>query len=188
MRCFVAIDLPGEVKTALGALQAKLRAAAPAAEVRWTRPSGLHVTLQFLGEVPEVSLTPVVDAVRGAGARNAAMSLAIASCGAFPTLRRPRAIWAGVDGDLASLVDDVGAALAPLGYAPEARAFRAHVTLGRVRRPGGTGPLAAALEVAGTFHGGTWTAREVVLYRSHLRPTGSVYEALAQVPLLAPCP
>jgi 2'-5' RNA ligase len=188
VRCFVAIELPEEVKSGVGRLQATLREAAPRADVHWTAPAGLHVTLQFLGEVRGVHVPAVCDALTQAGARHAPKPLEVATVDAFPTPSRPRVIVAGIAGDLAGLVADVGSALAPVGYPPETRPFRAHVTLGRVRRPGPLGPLTGAIAGLGRARPGAWTATEVVLFRSHLRPTGSVYEPLARVPLLAPCP
>jgi len=188
LRCFVAIALPEEIRAGVARLQTELRAAAPAADVRWTAPAGLHVTLQFLGEVRGAHVPAVSAALAEAAARHAPPPLAVDAVGAFPTPVQPRILWAGVSGDLAGLAADVGAALAPVGYPPETRPFHAHVTLGRVRRPGPLGPLRAALAGLGRPDGLAWTAREVVLYRSHLRSSGSVYEALAQVPLSAPCP
>src|SRR5262249_61451644 len=88
--------------------------------------------------------------------------------GAFPAARIARVIWAGVvDGaSLAALASDVEAALSTLGFSPEARAFRPHVTLGRVRSRRGLGPLARALaDVTGTPFG-EWTRPDGVRSRS----------------------
>jgi 2'-5' RNA ligase len=68
--------------------------------------------------------------------------------------------------------------MTPLGFAPEGRPFRGHLTLGRVRSPRGTTPLAAHITGRGQDAFGDWTAREVKLYRSHLRPSGAVYEVI----------
>ncbi len=87
---------------------------------------------------------------------------------------------------LAALADAVERAFTPLGFAPEPRAFRAHVTLGRVRSPRGLARLTAAIAAAGAPEFGSWTVEDVVLYRSHLRPSGAVYEPLARVPLGGP--
>jgi 2'-5' RNA ligase len=95
-------------------------------------------------------------------------------------------VWAGItDGlrELGSLAAAVERAVEPLGFEPERRPFRGHVTLGRVRSPRGCGRLARAIEGRGHARYGTWTVAHVVLYRSHLRRTGSVYEPLATLPL-----
>ena len=107
----------------------------------------------------------------------------------LPSARRPRVLWAGLvagTGELAALAAAVEAALVPLGFAPEARPFQGHVTLGRVRSPRGLAPLAAALEAGAGLELGAWRAAEVVLYRSRLRPTGAVHEALSRHALAAP--
>ncbi|HZP42828.1 MAG TPA: RNA 2',3'-cyclic phosphodiesterase [Candidatus Binatia bacterium] len=186
MRCFVAVDVSPDVRAALGAAQAELRAAARRADVRWAEPAQFHVTLQFLGAVSDERVPEVVAAL-GEPARHAApIALAADGLGAFPSVRRPRVVWAGMGGDvaaLARLAGAVGRALAPLGFEPEARGFHAHLTLGRVRSPRGIGRLATALEAARDVALGTWTAPEVVLYQSRLRPTGAVYEAVARLPM-----
>ena len=186
MRCFVALDLPDDVRAALERTQASLRREAPRADLRWVAPAGLHVTLKFLGEVPEDALAPVADAVRATAAAHAAITLALAGLGGFPSLARPRVLWAGIPtgvaevGRLAAALERV---LEPLGFPPENRPFRGHVTIARVRSPRGLGRIRAAIEAAPDVDFGSWTANEVILFRSHLRPTGAEYEALATLPL-----
>jgi 2'-5' RNA ligase len=188
MRLFIAVDLPEALRRVLGQAQVALREAAPTTDVRWTSPERLHITLRFLGEVPEDAVPLLVGVMKRAAAGCPPPELAAAGVGAFPSLSRPRGIWVGIDGPLAGLAAEIGTGLTAAGYPPEPRAFRAHVTLGRVRRSGAPRALATAIDVLGRARFGAWTATEVVLYRSHLRPTGSVYEPLARVPLLAPCP
>jgi 2'-5' RNA ligase len=186
MRCFVAVDLPDPVRDAVRRAQGALRAAAPDADVRWTGAAQLHVTLAFLGEIDPARAAAATDALRAVAGGRAAFPLRAAGLGAFPTARRPRVVWAGIDdpaGGLRALAADVAAALAPLGLAPEARPFRGHVTLARVRSPRGTAPLVRALGAATAPAFGAWSVAAVVLYRSHLHPQGARYEPLAALPL-----
>jgi 2'-5' RNA ligase len=186
VRCFIAIDLSDEVRASLDAVQGRLRASAPRADVRWVAPAGMHLTLKFLGEVPEADLAGVRSALAAAATPAASIALACRGLGAFPGLTRPRVLWAGLRGGL-SEVGQLAAAcersLEPLGYAPEKRPFRGHVTLGRVRSPRGLGPVVRAVEAASEADFGSWTATEVVLYRSHLRRSGAVHEPLERVRL-----
>src|SRR5439155_419839 len=151
VRCFVALDLPDDVRAALERTQASLRREAPRADLRWVAPAGLHVTLKFLGEVPEAALAPVADAVRTTAAAHAGITLALAGLGGFPSLARPRVLWAGIPtgvaevGRLAAALERV---LEPLGFPPESRPFRSHVTIARVRSPRGLGRIRAAIELA----------------------------------------
>jgi RNA 2',3'-cyclic 3'-phosphodiesterase len=186
MRCFVAIDLPPDVRDTLGAAAERLRAVAPRADVRWTAVTAMHLTLAFLGEVAEERVTAIRDALVGVTSWTPPIALVCGALGTFPGAARPRVVWAGiVDGlrELGLLAAGVADALEPLGFAPERRPFRGHVTLGRVRSPRGFSPLARELDAAGRATFGRWTASHVVLYRSHLHRTGSVYEALAVLPL-----
>ena len=186
MRCFVALDLPDDVRAALERTQASLRRRAPRADLRWVDPAGLHVTLKFLGEVPEGELSSVADAVRTTAAAHAAITLALAGLGGFPSLARPRVLWAGIPtgvAELGRLAVAVERALELLGFPPENRPFRGHVTIARVRSPRGLGRIRAAIEAAPEVDFGSWTASEVILFRSHLRPTGAIYEPLATFPL-----
>ena len=77
----------------------------------------------------------------------------------------------------------IAAALAPLGFPPESRPFRGHVTIARVRSPRGIGRIAAAIRAGGDVDFGRWTATDVVLFQSRLRPSGAVYEPLARFAL-----
>jgi 2'-5' RNA ligase len=186
MRCFVAIDLPSDVRGGLGAAGDGLRVVAPRADIRWVATAAMHLTLKFLGEVPEERVAAIRDSLAVVAATTPPMMLTCAGLGVFPGPSRPRVVWAGItDGlrELGLLAAAVERAVEPLGYAPERRPFRGHVTLGRVRSPRGFGPLARAIEGEGRAGFGTWMVAHVVLYRSHLRRTGSVYEPLATLPL-----
>jgi RNA 2',3'-cyclic 3'-phosphodiesterase len=174
------------VRGALGAAGDGLRVVAPRADVRWVAATAMHLTLKFLGGVPEEQVAALRDSLAAVAATTPPMTLTCAGLGVFPGPSRPRVVWAGItDGlrELGSLTAAVERAVEPLGYAPERRPFRGHVTLGRVRSPRGFGPLARAIEHGGRAGFGAWKVAHVVLYRSHLRSTGSVYEPLATLPL-----
>ncbi len=201
MRCFVAIDLSVDVRSALLEVQGRLRAAAGRADVRWVDPPGLHLTLKFLGRVEDAQVSELASALAAASASIPPLELTTGGVGAFPTLTRPRVVWVGLAAgasEVVRLAVAVDRAFAPLGFPPEARPFHPHVTLARVRSPRGLGPLVKAMagEMAGATarpvargeaaRASTWGAREVVLYQSHLKPTGAVYEAVARLPLGTP--
>jgi 2'-5' RNA ligase len=184
VRCFVAVDVPDAVRAAVGAAQAVLRAANPRADVGWVDVAKLHVTLKFLGEVPEAQVVAMSEALAGVAGRHAAFELTASGVGCFPAPSRPRVLWIGlVDGlrELGLLAADVERACAGLGYPPEGRPFRGHATIGRVRSPRGIGRLVHAIDGLTERRFGTWRVQELVLYRSHLRGArGSLYEPLAR--------
>jgi RNA 2',3'-cyclic 3'-phosphodiesterase len=187
-RLFVALDPPDAVRRRAVALVAELRRSGGRAadEVRWVAAENVHLTLQFLGAVPEERVAAVTEAVRTVAAQAAPLDLELSGAGGFPNARRPRVLWAGLTGDvagLAALVTSLGRALAPLGYAPEERPFSPHLTLGRARDGRGAPGLAVALAQAAELPAAPWRAAEVTLFESHLSPKGPRYEALLRAPL-----
>jgi len=192
-RLFVALDPPDPVRRRLAALGVDLRRTAGRAadEVRWVPPENVHLTLQFLGAVPEERVAAVEAALRAAAAEAHPLSLEVKGAGGFPNARRPRVVWAGLAGDVAALealVLGLGRRLAPLGFAPEERPFSPHLTLGRARDGRGATGLAGGLARAAEASGAPWRAAEVVLVESHLSPKGPRYEIVARAPLGAAPP
>lgn len=113
-------------------------AAAPLREtlpLSWVTEDRLHLTLRFLGERSPEEVARLGDALAERAAPHAPLLLNIGGVGAFPSFRRPRVIWMGIAADpkLELLRHDVELACGALGVEPEGRAFRPHVTLGRVR-------------------------------------------------------
>jgi 2'-5' RNA ligase len=190
-RLFVALEPTDAVRRRLAAIAGELRRAAGRAadDVRWVQPENVHLTLQFLGAVPDARVGDVGEAVRAAAAGSRALSLEVKGAGGFPNARRPRVVWIGLAGDvepLVALVQDLGRRLAPLGFPPEDRPFSPHLTLGRARDGRGAPGLAGALAQAAQADGVAWRTSEVVLFESHLSPHGPRYEAIVRAPLGAP--
>ncbi len=187
-RLFVALDPSEPVRRRIAALAAELRrdAGRAADEIRWVAPENVHLTLQFLGAVPEERVPDVEAAVRAAAAEGRPLALQLQGAGGFPNARRPRVVWAGLAGDvpaLAALAAAVGRRLAPLGFPPEDRPFSPHLTLGRARDGRGAPGLAGALAHAAQAEGAAWRATELLLFESHLSPKGPRYEVIARAPL-----
>ncbi len=136
LRLFVAIELPDEVRNALASAMEMLKRAGATTGLRWVRPEGVHVTLQFLGATEIARVPPLEaalhDAVRGA----LAFDLAPGGLGSFGGRARMRVVWlalGGDDGALAALAQRVVQATAPLGFASREGEFNAHLTLARIR-------------------------------------------------------
>ncbi len=184
IRSFIAVDLEASVLLALRNVQDQLRRAG--GDVRWVRPEGLHVTLKFLGPVQAQRIEEIHAAVAAAVRDQPPLTLQVCGLGAFPNLRRPRVLWAGLEGDdLGALARRVDDALVRLGFAAEPRAFSPHVTLARVNTLKGWGTLEKQIETHGADHFGVSTVAAVHIYRSVLQPGGSVYTLLRTIPLAA---
>ena len=169
IRSFIAIDIGPEVRAALCARTRELARAG--ADARWVRPEGMHATLKFLGGVEPKRLQAVREAVEFVVADTAAMSMSVCGLGAFPTLRRPRVLWAGIQcPGLSELVVAMDSVLSPLEFEPEGRSFHPHITVARVRSLGGWTALAAAFERYKDEDFGHVDVTAITIYRSTLRP------------------
>ncbi len=187
-RLFVALEPPEPVRRRIAAAAEKIRReAGPAAgEVRWVPAENVHLTMQFLGAVPEERVEAVGEAIAAAAAGARPILLEVKGAGGFPNARRPRVVWLGLAGEvepLAGLAAELGTRLAPLGFPPEARPFSAHQTLGRARDQRGAAGLGGALAAAAQAEGVAWRATELVLFESHLSPRGPRYEPVKRAPL-----
>ena len=187
VRLFIACEVPDDVKDSIETLITDLRSRS-GNTVRWIRPEGVHVTLKFLGEVPVKKLPAVKLAIQEAVVGHSPFELEFSSIGTFGGREGLRLMWVGVAGDvlrLEALVRAVNAALAVVGFEPERRPFRPHLTLGRVRDEVGTRTRAEIeVEVGKTeVPQSSWRTTHVSLMRSRLTPQGAVYEVLATFPL-----
>jgi 2'-5' RNA ligase len=173
MRLFVAIDIEPVIASAIFRTMRTLRARAP--DARWSRMESLHLTLKFLGEVPEERERPVTDALAGVSAK--AIRLRIAGLGMFPNVRSPRVLWAGVEPTqtLANLALAVEDAAERLGFARETRPYFPHLTLARSRAPGDLQPLTSEINALEPDFGEE-VADAFYLYQSHPGRGGYDYE------------
>jgi len=194
IRSFVAVELPHEVRDALSGVQSAMKERMQTSEssVRWVRPESIHLTLQFLGDVPIKLLPLVSEAIRKGCGPTSAFDLELAGPGVFPNLRRPRVVWIGLQGDqaamnaLKSLQVAISNELQPLGFKPD-KEFKPHLTLGRVREGARQDDYAAiARAISETNIPQLNTPVRVAgisLMRSELRPSGSVYTQTAYIEL-----
>jgi 2'-5' RNA ligase len=188
VRCFIAVELPEEVKAGLKDIQAQLKSGGSAL-VKWVDPYSVHLTLKFLGGVDGAKISPITAAMEEAAQGIAPFSLKVEGLGAFPNLRRVQVVWVGVSGEvdrLAHLQQRLEAGLAQLGFAPENRRFTPHLTLARVRDRAslaereGLGQLIAGakFEAAHSFPVDT-----VSLMKSQLTREGAIYSRLSAAEL-----
>lgn len=191
MRLFVALDLPADVRRALGDLIARLKPLCP--DARWVRPEGMHVTLKFIGHAVATGDTENLGAVRAALATvhsGQPVEMSFRGVGFFPNASRPRVVWCGVQAseNLAPLAADIDKALEALGISGEDGAFVPHLTLARFKpmRPGkrsrsngGSGEAlrSAAAEMAQNNFGSS-RETEFHLFESITKPGGAEYRKL----------
>jgi len=180
-RGFVAVVPPGDVLDAIEARVAPVRAAH--GDLRWNRREQWHVTLRFLGRVSDVDA--LLAALRESLAREPSVAaVSLGGSGAFANARRASVVWLGVrEGTdaLARIAAAVEAASVAVGFEPEPRAFRAHLTVARVPTPR---DVTAVLTALGDDEAGrAWPVDDVVLVSSDTRADGAVYSEVARIPL-----
>ena len=180
MRLFTGLDLPGDVVANLEELLRRLK---PTARIHWSPPANLHVTTKFIGEWPEARLDELKAALGGLPGRDA-IRVRIRRVGFFPNPHSPRVFWCGIEAPgLGELAADTDAATAALGIERENRPYSPHLTLARIKERVELGPLQGAIAGLASQEFGSFRAAGFYLYRSTLRPSGSVYTKLAEFPL-----
>ena len=169
-RLFVAIDLPAEIKDQI--LSLREHDLPPG---RWARREALHLTLHFIGDVPEAVARAYQRVLAEVDA--AAFDLQIEGVGQFPINDRPRVIWAGVQNtrELRALHEAAGAALEREGFRREGRRFHPHITLMRFRKPIRRGLASRWLAAHIDFHCKPFCVEQFALFESDLQPSGAVY-------------
>ena len=188
IRAFIALQIPQVARSVLNETIQRLSDRVPDG-VRWVDPSGIHLTLKFLGNVAPAKADEVLEAMLQPAASVAPFLINLCGLGTFPNEKKPRVVWAGIQGDLDLLMElqeKLEGAMWGLGFPRERRPFSPHLTLGRVkeqvsnsiRRQIGTG-----LEGVSLVPGEPWLVESVYLVRSQLAPGGATYSNLGSARL-----
>jgi 2'-5' RNA ligase len=187
IRSFIAIDFPEETRKALEDIQKELKQCG--AGVRWVKPGSIHLTLKFLGNIHLAQVEDIALAVAKEVRDQPPITLGAAGLGAFPSRKKPRVIWIGMEGEvqrLSRIQARVENALEPLGFVREKRVFQPHLTIGRVKDRRRLQALIDAMATLDMEPFNSFDADEIILYKSDLRPTGAIYTKLHRMPLAAP--
>ena len=184
IRTFLSIELTSSIRDRIVMLQNRL--AATGADVKWTDAKNLHVTLLFLGEVPDKEVATVYRIAQKAVEGMGEFTMTVEGFGCFPNPRRPRILWVGIGQGTQELVrihDALEEPLVDLGYRREDRKYTPHITLGRVRSARPAERLTQALHELTGWSAGEMTVEQVHVMGSELTPTGPVYTVLGRAPL-----
>jgi 2'-5' RNA ligase len=189
MRLFIAADLDDDARAAVSGAVARFRDQAERVRqgstrgVSWVDARNLHLTLHFLGEIAEVRVPELSDAL-GPALELDAPRVALAGWGVFPPHGPARVIWLGVTagaGTLTSAHAVIGERLRSADITPDTRPFSPHLTVGRVKVSSGQhwNRLAAGMPPVPVCE---WHLPSCTLFQSHLSPAGPTYRALLTIP------
>jgi len=185
MRLFIALPLQAETRAALRQVLEELQKAAPS--VRWVRADQVHLTLRFLGETDRSRVAALQKVIDEIAARGSVLELHLDQFGGFPNLQRPRVIWIGSTDrraieQLGNMARDLETALRKLGFAAETKAFKPHLTLGRLKHPANLGNLVEIVR-EGRLPELRASLTHIGLIQSTLTPQGAIHQTLHEAPL-----
>jgi len=183
-RIFIAVEVAPELQEAIVQTERQLEEAG--AKLRWTKPTNLHFTLRFLGEIPLAQVAKAKIATREAAVGVQPFSIELATVGAFPSLQRPRVVWVGVGEGreaMQALTERLDERLAHYRFPIEDRPFQVHLTLARVRDGREWAGLVRALGQFKDTVVGSQEVHRILVMESHLSPRGPAYTQVEEVEL-----
>jgi 2'-5' RNA ligase len=175
-RLFVAIEIPEEIKIVFTDLQRRFP------DLKWTPPANLHLTIRFIGLVPEVTMKAVQESLRRI--KHGAFRLTVTGLGLFPR-RTGGILWADVHEEpalrqLKQQVDEALCRSAELSL-PDAP-FSPHLTLSRLKESASPALKNLVKEKIGERFG-EFPVTAFTLFRSYLRQSGAIHEAVERYAL-----
>jgi 2'-5' RNA ligase len=177
MRVFIAIDIPNEIRTALKEVQRELRPLTTS--VRWVAAESIHITLKFIGEVPDKGLDDIDTALTGLTWKP--FTVTVRGVGFFPGTRSPRVFWAGMEAPtMQGLGERIESRMERLGFEKEKRAFRPHITLARANNTRIESSFVSGAAQYEEHEFGSFVVDRMFLFKSTLNPSGAVYEKLKE--------
>ena len=187
LRAFIAVEIPHEIQQAIYDKAISVLNKMTNSLIRWVPPENMHLTLKFLGDVSPSNVDMLTQILRTEADSSHCFDIRVGGIGSFPSLRRPRVIYIGIQAPavLETLQHGVESASRRLGYESDERAFSPHLTIGRVKQDASASDqqkIRLALENIHIDSLGTARVDSVHLFKSDLKPSGSVYTKLFSAP------
>lgn len=185
IRSFLAFELPSEIKKVVARVSEELRQST--LKARWVKVDNIHLTVVFMGNIETEDIPAIAQGVNEVCQTFGSFDLSIKGVGCFPNRSNPRVLWLGLDGDLEPMSDFRDALqgnLTGFGIKEEKRKFKPHLTLGRFRKPkkmdSNEEQLLSKYE---DLSSPVCSLKELILFKSDLKPTGAVYTKMEAWPL-----
>ena len=182
IRSFIALPTEPNVQQTIAEIQAKLKMTK--VDMKWESQDKFHITLMFLGNVEQSKLDSLSIALEKSIQQFPSFTITYESIGAFPNIHTPRVVWISTKyrKPILDLQETAGRLCTEFGFPKEDRAFHPHITLGRVKETRNFVRLTEAIKTI-TFEPIETLCSEVLLMRSELRPSGSIYTIMKSFPL-----
>lgn len=178
MRCFIAIDMPDDIKKSvfelINGVDYKVKG------IKWVPPENIHLTLKFLGEIKEEQLKEIKSRLDFISSNHKEFDIIISKIGGFPSLKNPNVLWIGIDHseELCRLYEDIANAMFDLGFEKEDRKFSPHLTIARIKDKKNIDPIIKSLITLKDKSFGSVKVQEILLMKSVLKPTGAEYSKI----------
>lgn len=184
IRCFIALELPSDIQSILGEMIGHLKTSG--ADVKWVDPGNIHLTLKFLGEIPETDAILIGLGLNTLKGKLKTIDSGVGRLGAFPSLERPKVIWAGLSHgaeEIKVIYREMEDLTADISEEEKGREFRPHLTLGRVRSNKNLQQLTDKLREI-KFVDRQFNFTRLALIKSTLTREGAIYSELNEVELV----
>jgi len=188
MRTFIAVDFPPEIIAKVAKIIQYFKTQTPEKAMKWVPVENLHLTVKFLGDVPENKLDQVKTILSSSLKRTPSFNIEIGGLGIHPNKNKPRVIWLNIacDQELIDIHQNLNMALVPAGIEPENRKYSPHLTIARIRKQTGKDTRQEVGRTLAQFRVDRLdkvTINEIILYKSELTRNGPIYTPLLTQPL-----
>ncbi|MBI5631931.1 MAG: RNA 2',3'-cyclic phosphodiesterase [Nitrospirae bacterium] len=183
IRSFIAIKLPEGIKRSITDLITRLKTLGT--DVTWVSAEKIHLTLKFLGNTDDSLLPKIKESMSKKLSHYNAFYIKIVGVGCFPSERRPRVLWVGIENSdaLKDMQKDIDSGVSEFGFALEDRPFSPHLTIGRVRSQRGIAELLRRFAEFRTTDFGIVEATSIYIMKSELKPAGAEHTSIAEIPI-----
>jgi len=187
LRAFIAISLPEKVIDHLENLQSSLKGYKIKAS--WANPSNMHLTLKFLGEIPTAKVQDINQCISASmldfKKEHEKLSLFAEGIGVFPSVNKPRVVWAGISSGVKGKTNSLEIIhsflethLEKAGFEKEKKRFFPHITLGRIKKPVSQNIITEILKKHADNKSGAFLVKEITLFKSQLTFKGAIHTKL----------
>lgn len=188
IRAFIAIDFPTPIRQKIKQLSDELQTQTPPDALKWVSAENMHLTLRFLGELPEPTINEIKTRLKNSPFAVPPFKISFKGLGMYPNIRQPRVIWLGITNTepLRQIYRDIQQSLESINVPPDNKPFSPHLTLARLRRhvtkeqAQQVGNRLSQFKVGEI---GPCTIQAIHLYQSQLTGQGPIYTPLLTMPL-----